>query len=411
MRVSLTQVACCAAALGLLAATAGCGSGPQANTVTIMIPWSGTEFGVFYDGVIKPFEEKSGIHVDVEVTRAQDQQLNAAVAAGNPPDLAVLPSAGEVSQYAQKELQQLDVDPKAYVEPFRGLMMVGGKVYAIPVKADVKSLIWYDPAFMPHPPTTLPALLALSARKGNLWCLGLASGPTSGWPGADWIADILLAKYGAAEYENWLTSKPDWTAPQIKDAWTTWRILVGRSLPGALATAFNGAAGGMTNNPPTCYLAHGALSAMGFSAGADHNYELFSASRLEVSADFVGMFAAHNPSATALLRYLSGKDAQTAWVKAEDSGAFSADSDVQPADYPSGIRRDIATLFQPNAHHTLCFTAADTMKPDLSIAFYRAVMKYASGSLSLKTILTDLDTIQEKAGSPPIPPADICTSP
>jgi len=415
MRASLARAACCAATLGLLAAAAGCGSGPQADSVTIMVPWSGTEFSTFYQGVIKPFEDKSGIHVDVEVTRAQDLQLNAAVAAGNPPDLAVLPSVGEVDQYAnEKVLRQLGIDPDAYAKPFRGLMMVKGKVYAVPVKADVKSLIWYDPNFMHGAPTTLRALAALSARKSTHWCLGLASGPTSGWPGADWIADILLVKLGAGGFRAWLTGKLPWTAPQVMDAWTTWKSLVRDSLPRASLIDFGSAAAGIAASPPACSLAHGALSAMDFpshlSEGKNYDYVAFSpGSPLQVSADFVGLFAAHNPSATVLLTYLSGKGAQTAWVNAVGSDAFSADNGVQPADYPKGIRRNIAKLLRQNSGHTLCFSAADTMKPDLSAAFYQAVMDYANGSRSLTQIGQGLDTIQKAVGSSPVPAAEICT--
>lgn len=91
----------CALALGLLAAAVACG-GPGRSKVTIMVPWSGKEFQAFY-AVVEAFERSHpGIEVEPEVTRALNEQLDAAVAADAEPDLAVLPSVGAIAKY-QKE--------------------------------------------------------------------------------------------------------------------------------------------------------------------------------------------------------------------------------------------------------------------------------------------------------------------
>ena len=191
----------CILVLGLLLASAACGE-PADSEVTIMVPWSGKEFEAFH-AVVEAFERSHpGIHVEPEVTRALTRQLDAAVAADAKPDLAVLPSVGAIAKYQQQGvLRRLDVDTSDYVQPFRGLGMhttPGTKgtpgtndVYAVPVKADVKSLVWYDvAATAPKPPADWSALRS----RHYTWCLGLESGPTSGWPGADWIADLLLAE-------------------------------------------------------------------------------------------------------------------------------------------------------------------------------------------------------------------------
>lgn len=395
------RVANCAVVVGLLLGAAACGGRAGPGQVTVMVPWSGAEFLAFYS-VVKEFQHDTGVHVNVEVTRALTQQLDTAVAAGAPPDLAMLPSVGAVDRYAQNgRLKPLGgTVTKDYAQPLRGLGTVDGTVYAVPVKADVKSLIWYDPSFTAQPPTALPALGALSRGDPHTWCLGLESGATSGWPGADWIADILLAQGGRGPYEDWLSGDLAWREPQVEAAWTTWRDLVGADAGRASSVAFGDTARDMLAGTHRCSLAHGALSALGFPAagrpGTDYDFAIAPADRpLEVSADFVGRFT-DNPAATALISYLSGVRAQKTWVNASGGYAISADSRVKPASYGNSVQRRIAALLQPDSPYTLCFSAADAMSPDMSAAFYRAVLDYTTGERPLKELLEGLDSVQRQ---------------
>ncbi|RXS84874.1 carbohydrate ABC transporter substrate-binding protein [Streptomyces sp. TM32] len=422
MNTLITRLTCCALSVALLLTAAACGSGQPPDRLTVMVPWSRAEFQAFYS-VLKSFHRDTGIQVDVEVTRAQAEQLDAAVAAHATPDLAVLPSVGALDHYAENgNLQPLGAVTKDYREPFRGLATVHGKVYAVPVKADVKSLIWYNPAVTrTPPPSALPDLQTLTRRTPGAWCLGLASGPTSGWPGADWIADILLARNGPGgqggrgDYEKWLSGDLAWNSPQVSEAWKTWRTLVADSLRGASVRAYDDAAGGMTAKRPTCSLAHGTLSAMGFPnsarPGTAYDYVTSvpeSARRLEVSADYLGMFT-KNPSAQALITYLSHADVQRDWVNKPGGYVFSADTKVTPAQYNNAVQRRIATMLQPYSGYTLCFSAADAMTPDLSAAFYRAVLDYAAGA-PLQPLLQGLDAIQRSRGSSPAPAGSLCSA-
>ncbi|WP_460061803.1 extracellular solute-binding protein [Streptomyces sp. YKOK-I1] len=406
MTALTARITRCVLVLGLLLAAAGCGGGPRHGRVTIMIPWSGAEFTAFYS-VVESFEHDTGIQVDVQVTRALTQQLDAAVAAGAPPDLAMLPSLGAIYRYADeereedRELRPLHVPTSTYLEPFRGLAEVRGGVYAVPAKVDVKSLVWFDPTVTERPS---PAVL----RTSGTWCLGLESGPTSGWPGADWIADLLLAQGNGDAYTRWLTGRLPWNSAPLKEAWTTWRHLVGTGAGDAAVRNFAEAAAGMTAEPPTCSLTHGALSAMGFKKGQSHDYTTYSSTRrLEVSADFVGMFTDDNPSAETFIAYLAGTKAQQAWVNQGEGAAFSADSRVT---YRDRVQRRIAGLLRPGSGHTLCFGAADAMTPDVSAAFYRAVLDYATDATTDPTPLLDaLDEVQEKLGSSPVPSGKLCS--
>ncbi|MEW2049126.1 extracellular solute-binding protein [Streptomyces sp. NPDC005476] len=396
----------CALVLALLLAPVACGE-PLKDKVTIMVPWSGTEFQAFY-AVVKAFEKDHDIDVEPQVTRALTQQLDAAVAADAEPDLAVLPSVGAIAKYREEgALRRLGIDTQAYVQPFRGLGMHGGEVYAVPVKADVKSLVWYDARVTPRPPDSWTALRS----RSDDWCLGLESGPTSGWPGADWIADILLADGGVDPYTDWASGEVQWDGKPVRDAWSTWGDLVNGARTGAAAFDFRAAAKRMTEGK--CSLSHGALSAMAFDPAQvkDDGYTYVPSSReaLEVSADFVGKFTG-NRSADEFIAYLAGARAQQAWV---DEPGFALSADSRVTRYADTTQGRIAQMLR-SPRYTLCFSAADAMDPDVSAAFYRAVLDYANGKAA-GPLLEALDDVQEELGyanpkSPP-PPAPLCHTP
>lgn len=393
--------------LGLLLAPVACGE-PERGKVTIMVPWSGTEFQAFY-AVVKRFErDHPGIDVEPQVTRALNQQLDAAVAADAKPDLAVLPSVGAIAKYQREgALRKLDVDTAAYVQPFRGLGMNGGNVYAIPVKADVKSLIWYDARSTAPPAQSWTALRSGSGR----WCLGLKSGPTSGWPGADWIADILLSDTGTGTYTAWASGNAEWGKGPVKEAWTTWGKLVSGVVKNASTLDFRDAARGMTGKG--CSLSHGALSAMPFEPAQvrddRYTYEPSSRNALQVSADFVGKLT-RNKSADEFIRYLASTEAQQTWV---DKPGFALSADSRVTAYRNTTQGRIAAILR-SPLYTLCFGAADAMDPDVSAAFYRAVMDYANGK-EPAPLLAALDKVQKELGyaagqSPPVP-GPLCSTP
>ncbi|MEU3512757.1 extracellular solute-binding protein [Streptomyces longwoodensis] len=410
MRRLTAPLARCALALGLLLSPVACGA-PAQSKVTIMVPWSGDEFDAFY-AVVEAFERgHPGIDVEPQVTRALTQQLDAAVAADAKPDLAVLPSVGAIAKYQREGvLRRLSVDAGDYVQPFRGLGMRtrngGSDVYAVPVKADVKSLVWYDAATTRRPPADWAGL-----RAGHYsWCLGLESGPTSGWPGADWIADLLLARKGGVEaYTAWASGgeAARWDRGPVHDAWTAWGDLVGGARENASTTNFKAAARAM----PACSLGHGALSAMSFDAArvrqGRYLYVSPAGRTLQVSADFVGKFTA-NESADAFIAYLASTQAQRMWVN-RPGFALSADRRVTPGHYADAVQGAIAGMLHSPAY-TLCFSAADAMDPDVSAAFYRAVLEYANGTPE-GPLLKALDKVQDALGPARSKSPPLCATP
>ena len=72
--------------------------------------------------------------------------------------------------------------------------------YAVPYKADLKSLVWYSPDNFKDAgyevPKTFEDLQKLTdkivADGKTPWCIGLGSGGATGWPATDWVEDIML---------------------------------------------------------------------------------------------------------------------------------------------------------------------------------------------------------------------------
>jgi alpha-glucoside transport system substrate-binding protein len=422
MRAFSGRVARMIAAVGLVAACGTSGTAGQGG-VTILVSWSGNNLDVFRNDVIDPFEKSMNINVTVESTRGLAQELDVDRQQGSLPDLAALPSIGAVEGYARqgklKPLERL-VDPSAYGSPWSQLMKAGSSdhVYAVPVKVDVKSLIWYNPAVLRGGvPATWQGVIALDktieAHGGTPWCLALSSASTSGWPGTDWIADILLSEYGPMTYQQWVDGHLPWTSGPVAHAWQLWGQIVGDGKAiyggsrGALLTSVGDVTIAKRASSSGCDLAHGTLVDEGFPSGwkfgTDYDFAPFPAvgagtsNAIQVSADFVGMFNS-TPQAESLIRYLGSATAQNRWVSIKDADGFSANRNVPVKEYPDPVTRDIASLL--TGGHTLCFGASDAMSPDLSAAFYQAVLDYLQDPKALPMILGEMAKVPLKAGPP-----------
>jgi alpha-glucoside transport system substrate-binding protein len=393
-------------AAGLTMGLAACGSGAAGGSVTVLVPWAaGTDEYAAFLAVANEFRHETGITVTPQITRALTQQLNADHQANHLPDIADLPSpSAVVDEYQHGGLVPTDIDLSSYAEPWRSLAQPAkGTVLAVPVKADIESLLWYNTQTDTSPPQNWAALTSLSAH-GTPWCLGLASGPTSGWPGADWISDILLSTTSAGVYKKWLSGVLNWTKPPVSTAWQQWGTLLRDG--SAVADGRLGALTNMFNKPidGQCQLKHGALSATGLTSTAGYDYVPFpsasgAASQVTVSGDFMALFTTNNPSAKEFLKYLATPQAQELWVS-RPGFAFSADKAVSLASYPPGVQRRLAQLMR-DPSVTLCFTASDMMTSDVSAAFFQAVLDYVNNPGSLPSSLAGLEETQDAAGPSP----------
>jgi alpha-glucoside transport system substrate-binding protein len=428
------------------AANAGSGGG---TTLTVLTSWTTDPEKSAFQAIVNAFEQANpAITVIPQPTRSLAAALQSDVQQRTVPDLAVMPDAGALRTYANDGVLQPLSNTLAETlksnygtEWYTMMQAKAGKLYAVPVKVSLKSLIWYDRRDLgAQSPATWNDLMTLGAsisRTATPWCLALADPPSSGWPGTDWIEDILLHQSGAAAYNAWVQGKKAWTSPEVTAAWQTWGDIVTRPhqvYGGATTALLTGYGSGdypmfAKDKSPQCLLGHGALVTTSPPtqtakpptptprAGVDYDFFDFPSFGpaqqpvYEVSGDLMGIFH-DSPAADAFIAYVAGTDAQKIWPTKQSREAFSANREATKSlAGPLYAKDKVAGAISSrltSAGATLCFDASDLMPDAMTNAFYRAVLQYVQDPRRLTDILQNLDTVQADAygsagpNSPPV---------
>jgi alpha-glucoside transport system substrate-binding protein len=338
------------------------------------------------------------------------------------PDLAGVPGPGQMKEYADAgKLKALDdvLDVATYTsETSPGLVKLGqvdGKTYGVFIKASVKGLIWYVPKnhdWSKSVPATWDDLMTQAkANQGSakaIWCLGLSSGADSGWPGTDWIEDILLHQSGPDVYNSWIAGKTKWTDPAIKAAFDLYnKDVLGNTFGGgtnAINTKFDLAGDPLFSSPPGCEFLHqasfitGLGKFKGMKAETDYNAFPFPSindqfkTAVEGGGDLFGMFH-DTPAAKSLMKYLVTAPAQDIWVKT--GGAISANKNA--ASYQDPLSKTMAGLIT-NAQEFV-FDASDSMPNAMNAAFKAQMVNLAKGTSTVDQVLDALQQVADDAYS------------
>ena len=419
-KTSWRRVAAIAGTAALVFAACGSpsGSGGGGKSVTVIGAWGGDEEKAF-KAMVQPWEAETGNTVKYTGTRDLNAVLTTGVASGVLPDLAGLPGPGQMAEVAKGgSLKPLDdvLDKATYTsETAPALVKLGtvdGKLTGVFIKAAVKGLIWYSPKLHDYasaPPASWDELKTQAkANQGAakaIWCVGLESGAASGWPGTDWIEDIVLRQAGPDKYDQWWQGKLKWSSPEIKAAFQTFGDVIKDANGGSstvLTTAFQEGGDGLFSSPPGCEFHHQASFITGLGkfkdakAGTDYNFFPFPdidpqfTGAVEGAGDLFGMF--HDTAeAKSLVKYLVTAKAQDIWVKI--GGALSANKNA--TSYPDDIAKGSAALLS-NAK-IFAFDASDLMPTAMNAAFWTAVLDYTKDPSKLDTILQTLDKVQTDA--------------
>ncbi len=177
-----------------------------------------------------PLEKCTGVKVVYDGTDQFETEVKVRVDGGNPPDLIDFPQPGGFLDLIKKS--QLKPFPDALAGAVKSdnvagwpeLATVDGKVYGVPARANVKSMVWYSPADFKAKgykiPTTLEELTALSdqiVKDGGIpWCVGIESGVATGWVITDWMEDMMLRINGPDVYDQWVQHKIPFNDPKVK---------------------------------------------------------------------------------------------------------------------------------------------------------------------------------------------------
>jgi len=389
--------------------------------VSVLGVWGGAEKDAFMK-MVEPFEAATGIRVDFTGTRDLAAILTTRVAAGNPPDVSALPNPGQLEEFAKigalvdlATFMDMSKVRSDYAKTWLDLASYKGKLYGFFISADLKSLVWYSPKAFASAgykvPGTWDELLALSDRivaDGKApWAIGLESGAASGWPGTDWIEDIMLRSTSPEVYDEWVGHQIPWTDPKVKRAFQLFgriarneKYLYGGTT-GALTANFGDAPNALFTTPPNAYMHRQATFIKSFIlkanpdlvAGVDFNFFPFPPIDAEYGTPALGaadLFSMFNdtPEARALMKYLITPGAQEIWVAA--LGKLSANGRVNPNAYPDELTRKAAEILV--GAKTFRFDGSDLMPAAVGAGtFWSGILDYVGGE-NLDTVLEAIET-------------------
>lgn len=420
------------ALFGLLA-VAGCSPGQTTTTtggtVHVLAVWAGAEQESFM-AVLKPFQDKTGIKVSYESTRDLDAVLTTRVQAGNPPEVAAAPGpslltafAGQGKVIALDNIVDMNQLKDQYASDWITLGQINGKLYQIFAWAAMKGLVWYNTKTFKakgyQTPSTWDQLVSLQSQMAAggtaPWCIGLESQAASGWPGSDWIKEIVLSQSGPDVYDRWYQGKLKWTSPEIKQAWQTFGQIIAPGMvyggkQQMLATNFGDAAQPMFQSPPKCYMHNQGSFITDFftkypsSPKAVDDFNFFPlpdvnsryAGAHVVAGDAFSMLK-DTPQARELIKYLTSAEAQAIWAKR--GGKISPNKKTSISDYPDEISRSIAKSLV--SAKIARFDAGDLMPSEMRNAYWKGVLDFVNDPSRLDTILADLDKVQATAYKAP----------
>ncbi len=221
----------------------------EGTTVVVFGPESSNNEAGAMEDALNAFSARSGIRVFYTGARDFSDQINAQAAGGNPPDIAIFPQPGKIADFARQGF--LEGVPDSVVSANRDTWPAGsyvagnvdGTQYAVPNKSDFKSMVWYNTSIFADRGYAIPnswdELMALTdtmiADGVTPWCVGIESGPATGWPFTDWMEDLVMRIEGIDVYDQWVTHQIPFNDPRIVSVGET--ILNLWNKPGAVFAA------------------------------------------------------------------------------------------------------------------------------------------------------------------------------
>ncbi len=192
--------------------------------VTVFGPESSDEAGAIIDALAL-FTADTGIEVTYTGARDFSGQINAQVSAGTPPDIAIYSQPGKLADFAREgfilPVPDAVVAASAWDGTFLGFGNVNGVQYGMPNKADLKSLVWYEPKSFADKGYTVPetftefaGLVETMAADGNT-PLCIESGPATGRTFTDWTEEMVLRFEGVDVYDKWVSHEIPFNDPRI----------------------------------------------------------------------------------------------------------------------------------------------------------------------------------------------------
>ena len=209
---------------------------PSANAVdevTIFGGFGGAQAEGF-QAELTAFGAANGIKITYTTLASYDTDIRVKVKAGQAPNIGMWPQPGGLLEYSSvlepiDNLKSVDLAgiKRTLVPGWANLATKGGKTFGLPVSANVKSLVWYNPSNFKAAGLKVPKTDAdltrltntiKSKKLGFPWCVGIESGGATGWAATDWMEEYVLRYGGEAQYTAWWKGKLPWSSPTVQKA-------------------------------------------------------------------------------------------------------------------------------------------------------------------------------------------------
>ncbi|MGG4047217.1 ABC transporter substrate-binding protein [Paenibacillus favisporus] len=388
-----------------------------------------TMFGPFVDAdqkkfesSIKDFEDKTGIDIQYEGSKEFEATINVRVDGGNAPDIADFPQPGLLASIAKtgkvvdltKVLDQEKLK-KNYNQSWLDMGTMDGKdgkiMAGIWNRSNVKSLVWYPKKQFEEAgykvPETWDEMMALTeqiAKDGDpAWTIGIESGAATGWPGTDWIENIMLRTTTPENYDKWVKGELPFTSPEVKNAfelmskiWMNKDYVYGGT-KSIVTTAFGDAPKPMFENPPKAWFnltGNFITSFFPETAKVDQDYDWFYLPPIDskygkpvlVAGDIYAMFN-DRPEVRAVMEFFTTGESIKSWV--QSGGVIAPMNDASLDWYTSEADRRMAKLVQDAT--TLRFDGSDLMPGKVGAGtFWKGMTDYVSGTATLEEALKQI---------------------
>ena len=409
------------------------GASLEGEEVTI----TGALIGEDQDGFRANFEsftEETGIVVTYQGSDNFEQEIQIQMESGDTPDFALWPQPGAVVDAAQRgmltSLSDLDIDLDGYKTNFSsyfvGLGTVDDVIYGGANAANLKSIVWYQPAEFEARgyavPETWDAMIALAdqivADGMNPFCFGMYSNGASGWLATDWMEDIMLRTgNGTASYDQWVTNELKFEDPIVKNAATllsqimhTENYVVGGT-DAIVSTYFGNAQDPMfskdANGNPGCFMHRQASFIPSFwpeanqaEAGIETTvfpFPVIDASLPKAALGAGDMWGAFNDrdATKAVAEYMLSAEFHAAAAAMPNNARLSAHTGFDTSLYSKDINRILGTIIADAlAADAFRFDASDLMPPEVGAgSFWKEMMNLAvEGPGYIDTALANIDT-------------------
>ncbi len=404
------------------------GGGTEAGDgeVTIFSLWGGSEQEAFQK-VLTQFTEDTGIETKYEAARDFLPVIRTRLAAGNPPEVAILPRPGFVDELARDDalisLEDLGLDPDTINENYNptwtDLATFEDTTYGVVAKANSKSTVWYKPNSFQEEGFQIPKTWAeleqivkdYKAKGKTPWAVG-AQGRDNSWTLTDWFEQIYVRTAGGEKYDQLFSGELPFNDQSVKDALNEMLKMVNDDyvaggIDTALGISFIDGIGRVFSKQPVAemYMLGGfvggiALGQVNPDLKVGEDIDFFPFPQIDaangdplVGSGDVAAAMVNNEDVAKLIEYLSTPEAGKIWVS---TGAIvSPNKGVTEASYPNPLVTKEAE--QVKNAESFRFDGSDLLPGTLGQEFGTLLQRIVKTPANMDSALDTYQAAAEKA--------------